>query len=148
MRLFFINLFLVSLGSVSMGGVDDVYYCEIKKSLLITNDHVVDNMKYDPHRFKMKWEKDNLGNEQLNLYDNGFKVFVIFVPIPITWSVEDPIKYKGKKGFWTQINANHEDHMFRFSGGGGVYGEPHYKFSLTGISDYAVRAVIGDCPKF
>ena len=53
-RFIFIILFLVSFGSVSMGGVGDVYYCDETINLDIKNHKI---QKYKLGKFKFKWEE-------------------------------------------------------------------------------------------
>ena len=53
MRYIFIVLFLVSFGSVSMGGVGDVYYYETVK--IISNAHEKNEItEYENMKFKFK----------------------------------------------------------------------------------------------
>ena len=52
MRIIFIVLFLVSFGSVSMGGVGDVYFCETIKSVAV--DKKKKFLRYETSRFKFK----------------------------------------------------------------------------------------------
>ena len=57
LRYIFIVLFLVSFGSASMGGVGDVYYCEVEKNFSIWK-HSLKNEKNDqPKRFKFRIQK-------------------------------------------------------------------------------------------
>ena len=57
MRFIFIVLFLFSFGSVSMGGVGDVYFCDTKKHLVadIEEHGILPNKQ-----FKFKWGADTL----------------------------------------------------------------------------------------
>ena len=57
MRFIFIVLFLVSFGSASMGGVGDVYFCEMKNFIEL-EDHVA--RKYTLQKFKFKWEQSQI----------------------------------------------------------------------------------------
>ena len=57
MRFIFIVLFLVSFGSVSMGGICDVYYCDETINLEIQNHKI---QKYKPGKFKFKWEENQI----------------------------------------------------------------------------------------
>ena len=57
MRFIFIVLFLVSFGSVSMGGVGDVYYCETTNMLMIDEHKFMEILNQDTEKFKFKLEK-------------------------------------------------------------------------------------------
>ena len=55
MRFIFIVLFLVSFGSISMGGMGDVYYCESTNFLIINGNKYKPEI-FKPGTFKFKWE--------------------------------------------------------------------------------------------
>ena len=58
MRYIFIVLFLVSFGSISMGGVGDVYFCDEKQHMMI-KDHKL--TKYKLGKFKFKMDPNHIG---------------------------------------------------------------------------------------
>ena len=53
MRFIFIVLFLVSFGSVSLGGVGEVYYCATEHAYYLQTDGVE---KIDKQRFEFKYD--------------------------------------------------------------------------------------------
>ena len=57
MRFIFIVLFLISFGSVSMGGVGDIYFCE-PTTYVITENH--EARTYTLEKFKFKWEQSQI----------------------------------------------------------------------------------------
>ena len=62
MRFIFIALFLVSFGSVSMGGVGDVYYCEIIKydNFFLNKDGNHTSVDWPVKTFMFKWRNGSI----------------------------------------------------------------------------------------
>ena len=70
MRFIFIVLFLISFGSVSMGGVGDVYYCATNS--FVTSGTDKKESLYKNQKFSFKWDKEKIifGKSE-NFFENS-----------------------------------------------------------------------------
>ena len=95
MRFIFIVLFLISFGSVSMGGVGDVYYCVGKTFVRVENFKV---KQYKPENFTFKRTYGGLifGSE-----DNYLKGIELKVKI---FDDNELFSYNNGLGGWFQYN--------------------------------------------
>ena len=140
---------LLTIGSVSMGGVGDVYYCEVKRNLSISNVQVLNLINYNPipKIFKFKWEKKSDDIEHLRLDDKGKRIFMFrFFPLKDAYISEKPKSYKGKNGVFTLIKLKWFEGSFVFSGST-VYSHP-FELFFTNIGISAIYAITAECTKF
>ena len=128
MRVIFIILFLVSFGSVSMGGVGDVYYCSMENNVKY-KDHKL--LKVRLENFKFKWEENKIVFGSGDNFFRGTEMNIID-----SWPVIDKFNIRDNISL-----ARYDNGHFYYSGVSAYFKED----ATTAIS---VTTITATCDKF